>query len=78
MTIKEVRCLLAGPDKGKAKGARDYALLLVMLRLPPRVRVSVSEVCSLRASSMKWNHGRWTLRCKVKGQGGGLAAAQGR
>lgn len=37
--------------------------MLVMLRLSLRV----SEVCSLRASSVKWSHGRWTLRCKVKG-----------
>ena len=37
--------------------------MLVMLRLSLRV----SEVCSLRASSVRWSHGRWTLRCKVKG-----------
>jgi integrase len=37
--------------------------MLVMLRLSMRV----SEACSLRASSIKWSHGRWTLRCKVKG-----------
>ncbi|HYY58129.1 MAG TPA: site-specific integrase, partial [Pyrinomonadaceae bacterium] len=59
----EVRYLLSGPDREKPEGARDYALMLVMLRLSLRV----SEVCSLRASSMKWSHGRWTLRCKVKG-----------
>jgi integrase/recombinase XerD len=63
LTAKEVRYLLAGPDRGKAEGARDYALMLVMLRLSLRV----SEVCSLRASSVRWSHGRWTLRCKVKG-----------
>ena len=38
-------------------------MMLVMLRLSLRV----SEVCSLRASSVKWSHGRWTLRCEVKG-----------
>jgi integrase len=58
-----VRYLLSGPDREKPEGARDYALLLVLLRLSLRV----SEVCSLRASSVKWSHGRWTLRCKVKG-----------
>jgi integrase/recombinase XerD len=58
-----VRYLLSGPDREKPEGARDYALMLVMLRLSLRV----SEVCSLRASSVKWSHGRWTLRCKVKG-----------
>lgn len=63
LTSKEVRHLLTGPDRDKPEGARDYALMLVMLRLSMRV----AEVCSLRASSIKWSHGRWTLRCKVKG-----------
>ena len=63
LSAKEVRHLLTGPDREKPEGARDYALMLVMLRLSMRV----AEVCSLRASSMKWSHGRWTLRCKVKG-----------
>ena len=63
LSAKEVRYLLSGPDREKPEGARDYALMLVMLRLSLRV----SEVCSLRASSVKWSHGRWTLRCTVKG-----------
>jgi integrase/recombinase XerD len=63
LSSKEVRNLLTGPDREKSEGARDYALMLVMLRLSMRV----AEVCSLRASSIKWSHGRWTLRCKIKG-----------
>ena len=63
LTTKEVRYLLSGPDRSKPEGARDYALMLVMLRLSLRV----AEVCALRASSIKWSHGRWTLRCKIKG-----------
>src|SRR3712207_3831425 len=63
LTAKEVRHLLSGPDREKAEGARDYALMLVMLRLSLRV----AEACALRSSSVKWSHGRWTLRCKVKG-----------
>ena len=63
LSVREVRYLLSGPDRERPEGARDYALMLVMLRLSLRV----SEVCSLRASSVKWSHGRWTLRCKVKG-----------
>jgi hypothetical protein len=43
--------------------------MLVMLRLS----LCVSKVCSLWTPSVKWSHGNWTLRCKVKG--GGLAAA---
>jgi integrase/recombinase XerD len=63
LSAKEVRYLLSGPNREKSEGARDYALMLIMLRLSLRV----SEVCGLRASSVKWSHGRWTLRCKVKG-----------
>ena len=63
LTVKEVRYLLSGPDKSKVEGARDYAILLVMLRLSLRL----AEVSQLRVSSVKWSHGRWTLRCKVKG-----------
>lgn len=63
LTAKEVRYLLSGPDRSKPEGARDYALILVMLRLGLRV----SEVCSLQASAIKWSHGRWVLKCKVKG-----------
>ena len=63
LTAKEVRYLLSGPDRAKPEGARDYALILVMLRLSLRV----AEACALRSSSIKWSHGRWTLRCKVKG-----------
>jgi integrase/recombinase XerD len=63
LTAKEVRHLLVGPDREKAEHARDYALMLVMLRLSLRV----AEVCSLKCSSVKWSHGRWTMRCKIKG-----------
>ena len=63
LTVKEVRYLLSGPDQEKPEGARDYALMLIMLRLSLRV----AEVCALKCSSIKWSHGRWTLRCKIKG-----------
>jgi integrase/recombinase XerD len=63
LTAKEVRYLLSGPDRSKVEGARDYAILLVMLRLSLRL----AEVSQLRVSSVKWSHGRWTLRCKIKG-----------
>jgi site-specific recombinase XerD len=54
LTAKGVRYLLSGPDREKAEGARDYALMLAMLRFSLRV----FEVCSLRASSVRWSHGR--------------------
>jgi len=63
LTPEEVRKLLAGPDKRKTEGARDYALMLVMLRLALRV----SEVASLRASDIHWSHGRWIIRSTVNG-----------
>jgi site-specific recombinase XerD len=63
LTAKEVRYLLSGPDQSKVEGARDYAIMLVMLRLSLRL----AEVSQLRVSSVKWSHGRWTLRCKIKG-----------
>jgi site-specific recombinase XerD len=63
LTPKEVRHFLAAPDKTKSEGARDYALLLVMLRLSLRL----SEVCSLRRSSIGASQGRWVIKCKVKG-----------
>jgi integrase len=44
-------------------GARDYALMLIMLRLSLRV----SEVCNLKMSSIKWTNGRWVLTVKLKG-----------
>jgi integrase/recombinase XerD len=62
LSPKEVRNLLTGPDRKTSEGARDYALLLVMLRLSLRL----AEVTSLRRSSITWS-GRWTLACKVKG-----------
>lgn len=63
LTNKEVSYLLAGPDQAKTEGARDYALILLMLRTSLRV----GEACSLRVSSIKWSHGRWILKFKVKG-----------
>jgi integrase/recombinase XerD len=62
LTPKEVRYLLSGPDRAKAEGARDYALMLLMLRLSLRV----TEACTVRLSNIKWSHGRWVLKLKVK------------
>jgi integrase/recombinase XerD len=63
LTVKEVNYILAGPDQEKPDGARDYAILLTLLRTSLRV----AEVCSLKTSSIKWSHGRWTLKFKIKG-----------
>jgi integrase/recombinase XerD len=63
LTSEEVQKVLAGPDRRKPEGARDYALLLIMLRMGVRV----SEACSLKTSDIRWSHGRWILKFKVKG-----------
>jgi len=62
LTPREVRYLLAGLDRSTPEGARDYALMLLMLRLSLRV----TEACTARLSNIKWSHGRWVLKLKVK------------
>lgn len=63
LTMKEVRYLLSAPDRSTPEGARDYALLLVMLRLSVRV----SEAVGLRRSSISKTGKRWVVRFIVKG-----------
>lgn len=63
LSNKEVSYVLSGPDQSVTEGARDYALILLMLKTSLRV----SEACSLRTSSLKWSHGRWIIKFKVKG-----------
>lgn len=63
LTIKEVGYILAGPDREKPEGARDYAILLTLLRTSLRV----AELVSLTSSSIKWSNGRVILKFKVKG-----------
>jgi integrase/recombinase XerD len=63
LTVEEVRLLLAGPDRSKVEGARDYALLLLLVRTSMRI----GEACGLKSSSLVWSHGRWLLRFRVKG-----------
>lgn len=62
LTPKEVGYLLAGPDRSTPEGARNYALMLLMLRLSLRV----AESCLSRKSDIRWSHGRWVLTLKVK------------
>jgi integrase len=38
-------------------------MMLIMLRLSLRL----AEVSALQVSAIRWSHGRWILRCKVKG-----------
>ncbi|MEO6589799.1 MAG: tyrosine-type recombinase/integrase [Pyrinomonadaceae bacterium] len=63
LTPKEVLSLLSWFKLETLLGARDYALILVMLRLSLRV----SEVTNLKTSSIKWTSGRWVLVVKLKG-----------
>lgn len=59
----EVKYLLSWFRLDSLDGARDYAIILVMLRLSLRV----SEVCGLKNSSIKSTGGRWVLTAFVKG-----------
>jgi integrase/recombinase XerD len=63
LSVEDVRKLLAGPDRSRTDGARDYALMLLMLKTSLRV----GEACSIRASGISWSHGRWLLSFTVKG-----------
>ncbi|MGI8466862.1 MAG: tyrosine-type recombinase/integrase [Pyrinomonadaceae bacterium] len=63
LTAKEVKSLLSWFKLETLLGARDYALVIVMLRLSLRV----SEVCNLKVSSIKWTSGRWVIVVKLKG-----------
>lgn len=63
LTVKEVAYILAGPDRAQPVGARDYAILLTLLRTGLRV----AEACGLKSSAIKSNGERWTLTFKVKG-----------
>lgn len=63
LTVEEVQLLLAGPNRQKVEGARDYALLLLLVRTSMRI----GEACGLKQSSLVWSHGRWLLRFRVKG-----------
>lgn len=63
LSPKEVMSLLSWFRLDDLLGARDYLLMLIMLRLSLRV----SEVCHLRVSSIKSSSGRWVLTVKLKG-----------
>lgn len=49
LSERDVRYLLAGPDRSTPAGARDYALMLLMVRTAMRA----AEVCGLRVSSLR-------------------------
>jgi integrase/recombinase XerD len=49
LSVKEVNYILSGPNREKPEGARDYAILLTLLRTSLRV----AEVCNLKSSSIR-------------------------
>ena len=63
LTPEEVDHILRGPNRSTTEGARDYALMMVMLRLSLRL----TEVSTLKVSSIKWGDKKWVLTCRVKG-----------
>lgn len=58
---EDLRRLLASPDRGKGTGARDYALMLLLLRLGLRA----GEVAGLRLDDIDWAAA--TITATVKG-----------
>ena len=74
LTAKEVRYLLAGPDREKPEGARDYALMLVMLRLSLRVRSLLTQIFVPEVESREVDNQMQSQR----GEGRGLAAPERR
>lgn len=62
ITPREARLLLGACDRRRASGRRDYAVIVVMLRLGLRAR----EVATLRLDDVDWRAGQVT----VHGKGG--------
>lgn len=60
LEAKHVRAVLAGPDRRTVIGARDYAVLLLMLRLGLRA----CEVAALTLDDLDWGRGELTVRGK--------------
>lgn len=60
---KDVKNLLAGPNRRTASGARDYALLLLLARTSLRA----AEAAGIRTGSIRRNKGMWVVGVKVKG-----------
>lgn len=56
-----VQTLLAGCDRGRGAGLRDYAILTLMARLALRA----GEVARLRLDDIDWHHGELVVRGKA-------------
>jgi integrase/recombinase XerD len=56
----QVHALLAGCDRGSANGRRDYAVLLLLVRMGLRC----GEVAGLRLEDLDWRRGQITVRGK--------------
>ena len=74
LTNDEVRRLLDVPDIETAEGARDYAIILTMLRTFMRAH----EVASLKLSDFATDGGKVVARVKVKGGRTRTSRSQGK
>jgi len=63
LTAAQVRLLLELPKTETIAGARDYALILLMVRTFMRV----SEAVSLREDDFFYNQNSWFVKVKIKG-----------
>lgn len=63
LTAAQVRLLIELPKRETIIGARDYALILLMVRTFMRV----SEAVSLREDDFYYNQNAWYVKVKIKG-----------
>ena len=61
LSEREIEHLLAGPDTNTPDGARDYAIMMILLHHGIRV----SEICSLRVSSIQGSYDNTLIKVKV-------------
>jgi site-specific recombinase XerD len=59
----QIRNILAGPDQITPRGARDYAILMVFVRMIPRR----SELSRMLVSDISGEPRRWKMRVVLKG-----------
>lgn len=71
LSAKEVKMLLAGPDRQKLSGARDYVVLLLMARMALRAAEVASlktrDIVRISAKDKKGKDIAWAVKVKVKG-----------
>ena len=58
---EKIQCLLSACDRNTAVGKRDYAVIIMLVRLGLRA----GEVAGLRLDDMDWRHGELSIICSM-------------